>query len=67
MISIRGNHNFVTFIDDCSRRYWVYTMQHKGEVLELFVEWKKNMRKNTRRKIKILRSDNSVGCTHDSF
>jgi len=33
-------------------------MKHKGEVLELFVEWKKNIEKNTVRKIKELCSDN---------
>jgi len=27
--SIGGNHYFVTFIDDYSKRYWVYTMKHK--------------------------------------
>ena len=32
--SIGGNHYFVSFIDDFSRRCWVYTMRHKGEVLE---------------------------------
>jgi len=34
----RYNHYFVTFIDDYSRRCWVYTMKHKGKILELFVE-----------------------------
>jgi len=38
MTSIGGNHCFVSFIDDYSRRCWVYTMKHKGEVLKLFVE-----------------------------
>ena len=33
-------------------------MKHKGKVLELFVEWKKNLEKSTGRKIKVLRSDN---------
>ena len=33
-------------------------MKHKGEVLELFVEWKKNLEKSTGKKIKVLRSDN---------
>jgi len=28
--SIGGNHYFVSFIDDYSRRCWVYTMRHKG-------------------------------------
>ena len=51
--SIGGNHSFVSFIDDYSKRCWVYIMKHKGEVLEFFVEWKKNMEKNTRRKIKV--------------
>ena len=45
-------HYFVTFIDDYSWRCWVYTMKHKMKVLELFVEWKKNIEKSTRRKIK---------------
>ena len=36
--SIGGNHYFVSFIDDYSRRCWVHTMRHKGEVLELFVK-----------------------------
>jgi len=36
--SIRDNHYFVTFIDDYSKRCWVYTMKHKGKVLELFLE-----------------------------
>jgi len=67
MISIGGNPYFVFFIDDYSRRCWVYTIRHKGEVLELFVEWKRNMKKNTRRKIKILRSDNGGEYTCDSF
>ena len=40
-------------------------MKHKREVLELFVEWKKNMEKNTGRKIKVLRSDNGEEYTSD--
>jgi len=42
-------------------------MKHKGEVLELFVEWKKNMEKSMGRKIKILRSDNRGEYTSDPF
>jgi len=62
--SIEGNHYFVTFINDYSRQCWVYTMKHKGKVLELFVEWKKNIEKRMGRKIKVLRSDN--GCEYKS-
>ena len=63
--SIGGNHYFVSFIEDNSRGCWIYTMKHKGEVLELFVEWKKNM--NKRRKIKVLRSNNGGKYTSDPF
>ena len=33
----------------------------------MFVEWKKNMEKNMRRKIKLLRSDNRGEYTSDLF
>jgi len=65
--SIVGNHYFVTFIDDYSTRCWVYTMKHKGEVLKLFVEWKKNLERSTGRKIKVLHSDNGVEYKSDTF
>ncbi|KAH9752632.1 hypothetical protein KPL71_014771 [Citrus sinensis] len=39
--SIGGSHYFVTFVDDFSRRVWVYTMRAKDDVLEIFVKWKK--------------------------
>jgi len=61
------NHYFMSFIDGYSRRYWVYTLKHKGKVLDLFVEWKRNMEKSTRRKIKILSSDNGGEYTSDPF
>ena len=42
-------------------------MNHKGEVLELFVEWKRKMEKSTGRKIKVFRSDNGGEYTNDPF
>ncbi|KAH9783426.1 hypothetical protein KPL71_009306 [Citrus sinensis] len=57
--SIGGSHYFVTFIDDFSKRVWVYTMRAKDEVLEIFVKWKKLMETQTGRNIKVLRSDNN--------
>ena len=42
-------------------------MKHKGEVLKLFVEWKKDLEKSTERKIKILRSDNRGEYKSDPF
>ena len=42
-------------------------MKHKGEVLELFVKWKKNMEKNTGSKIRVLYLDNGGEYTSDPF
>ncbi|KAK9224543.1 hypothetical protein WN943_009577 [Citrus x changshan-huyou] len=50
--SIGGSHYFVTFVDDFSKRVWVYTMRVKDEVLEIFVKWKKLVETQTGRKIK---------------
>jgi len=42
-------------------------MKHKGEVLKLFVEWKKDLEKSTGRKIKVLWSDNRGEYKSDPF
>ena len=65
--SFGGNHYFVLFIDDYSRRSWVYTMWHKNKVLDLFVKWKMLMEKHTGRKIKILWSINGEEYKNDPF
>ena len=59
--------NFLSFLDDYSRRCWLYTMKHKGEVLELFMEWKKNMEKTMGKKAKLLCSDNGGKYISDPF
>ena len=58
--SLGGKHYFVTFVDDFSRRVWVYTMKSKDEVFETFLIWKKMVENQTWRKIKVLRSDNGI-------
>jgi len=40
-------------------------MKHKGDVLELFVELKRNMVKSTKRKINVLHSNNGGEYTGD--
>ena len=54
-----GKHYFVTFVDDFSRRLWVYTMKTKYEVLRIFLKWKAMIETQSGRKIKCLRTDNS--------
>uniref|UniRef100_A0A5B7BZJ7 Putative copia LTR rider n=1 Tax=Davidia involucrata TaxID=16924 RepID=A0A5B7BZJ7_DAVIN len=65
--SLGGKHWFVTFIDDFSRRVWVYTMRHKHEVLDIFLNWKKMIETQTGRKIRRLRSDNGGEYKSDPF
>ena len=58
--SLGGKHYFVTFVDDFSRRVWMYTLKSKDEVFETFLVWKKMVENQTGRKIKVLRSDNGT-------
>ncbi|GKB54103.1 retrovirus-related pol polyprotein from transposon TNT 1-94 [Tanacetum coccineum] len=48
-ISLGGKHYYVTFIDDFSRRVWVYMLKTKDEVLGVFIKWKKIMETQTHR------------------
>jgi transposase InsO family protein len=55
--SLIGCEYFVTFIDDFSRKTWIYFMRAKDEVFSHFQEFKALVENATRRKIKVLRSD----------
>ena len=48
----------LTFIDDFSRYCWVFFLNHKSEVFGLFKVFKALVENQSRRKLKILRSDN---------
>ena len=67
MASLGGKHYYVTFVDDFSRRVWVYTMKTKDEVLDIFLTWKKMAENQTGRKIKCLRTDNGGEYRSDPF
>ena len=56
--SISGKQYFVTFIDDHSRKVWVYFLKYKSEVFEAFKIWKAMVENETGLKIKKLRTDN---------
>ena len=56
--SLEENHYYVTFVDDFSRRVWVYTMKTKDEVLRIFLKWKKMVETQKGRKIKHLHTEN---------
>ncbi|CAG4913470.1 unnamed protein product [Colias eurytheme] len=58
---------FVTFLDDYSKKVFVYTMFSKSEVLEKFKDFKNQVENQLNRRIKILRSDNGLEYVNDNF
>jgi transposase InsO family protein len=58
---------YVSFIDDFSRKTWVYFLKSKDEVLKNFKEFKALVENLSERKIKILRLDNGGECTSNEF
>ena len=47
-----------TFIDDSTRKVWVYFLKNKSDVFSTFVKWKAEVENQTGARVKCLRSDN---------
>jgi transposase InsO family protein len=58
---------YVIFIDDYSRKTWIYFLKAKDEVFNKFQEFKALVENLSGRKIKILRSDNGGEYTSNEF
>ena len=56
--SISKSVFFVSFIDDYSRRTWIYFLKSKAQVFSRFKEFKALVENQTSKKIKCLRTDN---------
>lgn len=56
--SLGGAKYFVTFIDDFSRKVWIYLLRDKSKTFEAFKEFKQEVENECGLKIKVLRSDN---------
>ncbi|MCO5559847.1 hypothetical protein L7F22_013451 [Adiantum nelumboides] len=54
--SMGGAHYFLTFVDDMSRKVWVYFLKNKPEVFSYFKQFKAMVEKKCGRFIKTLRS-----------
>ncbi|KAI5336252.1 hypothetical protein L3X38_015519 [Prunus dulcis] len=64
---ISGNKYFLTFIDDCTRMCWVYFMQFKLEVFNIFKKFKAMVELQSGYKMKKLRSDRCGEYTSTEF
>ncbi|CAH9125759.1 unnamed protein product [Cuscuta epithymum] len=56
--SIGGSRYYVTFIDDSTRKVWVYFLKNKSDVFNTFKKFKATVENETNLKIKCLKSDN---------
>jgi transposase InsO family protein len=65
--SISGYVYYVSFIDDYSRKTWIYFLKSKDEVFSKFKEFEALIENLSERKIKILRSDNGGEYTSKEF
>ena len=65
--SLGGSYYYVTFIDDSTRKVWVYFMKNKHEVFSVFKIWKAMVEIETNLKLKCLRSDNGGEYISDEF
>ncbi|KAI4324009.1 hypothetical protein L6164_023577 [Bauhinia variegata] len=49
---------FVPFIDDYSRKVWVFALKSKDQVLDVFKHFHASVERETNRKLKCVRADN---------
>jgi hypothetical protein len=49
---------YVSFIDDFSRKTWIYFLRKKSEVFEKFKEFKALVENQIEKRIKVPRTDN---------
>ena len=55
-LSLTGNVYFMTFIDDYSRKTWLYLLKHKSQAFDVFKIFKAMVEKESNIFIKVLRS-----------
>ena len=65
--SLGGARYFVTFIDDFSRKTWIYFLTHKSQVLTKFQHLVNLLRNFTGQTIQTLRTDNGGEYTSSAF
>ena len=58
---------YVSFIDEFSRNTWIYFLKKKSEVFDRFKEFKALVENQTKKKIKMLRTDNGGDFCNKEF
>ena len=65
--TLGGNKYFVIFIDDATKKVWIYLVRSNDQVFQYFIQFHAMVRRETRRKLKCLRSDNESEYTSREF
>ena len=65
--SIQGYRYALTFVDDFSRRTWIYFLHSKDQVLDIFIEFQLYVERQSGFKLKFLRIDNGKEYVNNSF
>ncbi|GAU11497.1 hypothetical protein TSUD_344870 [Trifolium subterraneum] len=60
--SLGGNRYFITFVDEYSRKMWIYLLQTKCAAFYVFRKFKALVENQSGKKIKILRTDGGGEC-----
>lgn len=58
--TLSGSRYFLTFVDDFSRKTWIFFLKSKDRALEKFKDWKKIVEIQTNRSVRYLRTDNGL-------
>lgn len=55
--SLGGNRYFTTFVDELTRKVWLYLLNEKSEVFSVFVNFCALVERQSGHELKILRTD----------
>jgi len=56
--SLGGTHYYVTFIDDATRKTWIYCIRNKSNLFDTLKKWKTLVENELGKGLKCLRLDN---------
>ncbi|KAL2253255.1 UNVERIFIED_CONTAM: Retrovirus-related Pol polyprotein from transposon TNT 1-94 [Sesamum indicum] len=56
--SLGGSTYYITFVDDSTRKVWVYFLKRKSDAFDTFKRWRALVENETRLQVKCHRSDN---------
>jgi len=65
--SYGGARYMLTIIDDYSRKVWPYFLKNKDDTFAAFKEWKVMIERQTKKKVKLLHTDNGSEFCSDAF